>query len=185
MTLSFIEEWVNASPERRRLYAQEGLILSVTEEIWTALERRGWQKQDLAKALGCSNAYVTQLLNGSRNMTLKTLSDIAEALNQRITISLEDKSKPKAWQPMEEPVIQPVRPQILGRVCKLTMDPRHSSIRLFRKAASELLCKHALVLPEEIKEVPFSETRTTVGIMVLPYFTLGITVLPYLRTGNT
>jgi hypothetical protein len=26
------------------------------------------------------------------------------------------------------------------------MDPRHSSIRLFRKAASELLCKHALVL---------------------------------------
>jgi hypothetical protein len=34
----------------------------------------------------------------------------------------------------------------LGRVCKLTMDPRHSSIWLFRKAASELLCKHALVL---------------------------------------
>src|SRR5918996_1844088 len=33
----------------------------------------------------------------------------------------------------------------LGRVCKLTMDPRHSSIWLFRKAASELLCKHALV----------------------------------------
>src|SRR5207249_6162253 len=32
----------------------------------------------------------------------------------------------------------------LGRVCKLTMDPRYSSIRLFRKAASELLCKHAL-----------------------------------------
>src|SRR5207237_6116404 len=32
-----------------------------------------------------------------------------------------------------------------GRVCKLTMDPRYSSIRLFRKAASELLCKHALV----------------------------------------
>jgi hypothetical protein len=32
----------------------------------------------------------------------------------------------------------------LGRVCKLTMDPRHSSIWLFRKAASELLCKHAL-----------------------------------------
>jgi hypothetical protein len=34
---------------------------------------------------------------------------------------------------------------LLGRVCKLTMDPRHSSIWLFRKAASELLCKHALV----------------------------------------
>src|SRR5919106_193791 len=37
------------------------------------------------------------------------------------------------------------RSSMLGRVCKLTMDPRHSSIRLFRKAASELLCKHALV----------------------------------------
>src|ERR671918_271021 len=36
------------------------------------------------------------------------------------------------------------RERELGRVCKLTMDPRHSSIRLFQKAASELLCKHAL-----------------------------------------
>jgi hypothetical protein len=40
----------------------------------------------------------------------------------------------------------PVTALVLGRVCKLTMDPRHSSIRLFRKAASELLCKHALVM---------------------------------------
>jgi hypothetical protein len=40
--------------------------------------------------------------------------------------------------------VQNEEEKILGRVCKLTMDPRHSSIRLFRKAASELLCKHAL-----------------------------------------
>ena len=42
---------------------------------------------------------------------------------------------------------------VLGRVCKLTMDPRHSSIRLFRKAASELLCKHALGYTDDSKAV--------------------------------
>ena len=36
---------------------------------------------DLAEAMGRSNAYITQILNGSRNMTLRTLSDIAFALD--------------------------------------------------------------------------------------------------------
>jgi hypothetical protein len=43
------------------------------------------------------------------------------------------------------PYLSDITRSTLGRVCKLTMDPRHPSIRLFRKAASELLCKHALV----------------------------------------
>lgn len=81
MTKSLLENWLDEDNENQRLFAQEGLILEATEAIWEALEERGWNKSQLAEALGTSKANVTQLLNGSRNMTLRTLSDIAFRLN--------------------------------------------------------------------------------------------------------
>ena len=45
-------------------------------------------KADLAKALGQSKAHVTQLLNGGRNMTLRTLSDIAYTMGLRAQVQL-------------------------------------------------------------------------------------------------
>ena len=67
--------------ELKKKIAQESLILDVTESVFEQLEIQGKSKADLAKRMGRSNAYVTQILNGSRNMTLRTLSDIAFALN--------------------------------------------------------------------------------------------------------
>ena len=65
----------------KKKIAQEQLILDVTESVFEQLEIQGKSKVDLAEAMGCSKAYVTQLLNGSRNMTLRTLSDVAFALD--------------------------------------------------------------------------------------------------------
>lgn len=96
-----LEAWVNESDENRRLYAQEGLILGVTEEIWTAMNRRGLNKQQLAERLGTGKSHVSQLLNGARNMTLRTLSDIAEALGQHIEIMLHNKEDEALWKPMD------------------------------------------------------------------------------------
>jgi transcriptional regulator with XRE-family HTH domain len=76
-----LEKWAEQSDEHARIYAQEGLILDVTEAIWEQMDKAGLKKKDLAKMLGKSPAYITQLLNGSRNMTLRTLSDIAYAMN--------------------------------------------------------------------------------------------------------
>ncbi len=65
--------------EARKL-AEETYILSVTEEIWKIMERNQMSKADMARSLKCSKAHVTQLLNGGRNMTLRTLSNICTVL---------------------------------------------------------------------------------------------------------
>ena len=71
----------NRDANLKKEIAQEQLILDVTESVFEQLEIQGKTKADLAQAMGRSNAYITQLLNGSRNMTLRTLSDIAFALD--------------------------------------------------------------------------------------------------------
>ncbi|WP_114282519.1 helix-turn-helix domain-containing protein [Acidiferrobacter thiooxydans] len=92
------DQWLEESEDNRKVYAQEGLILDVTESIWGVLEKRGWNKKTLADALGTSRAHVTQLLDGSRNMTLRTLSDIAFSLHMRVNVRLCDESATNAWE---------------------------------------------------------------------------------------
>lgn len=104
-----LDKWVNESPENQRLFAQEGLILDITEEIWAAMEWRGINKQQLADRLGTGKSHVSQLLNGARNMTLRTLSDIAGALEQQIEILFHNKEDEALWKPVNPGVI-PVRP---------------------------------------------------------------------------
>lgn len=77
---------------RRRakvLYRQEALILDVTESIWKLLKKRKMNKVMLAKKLGCTQPHVTKLLNGGRNMTLRTLANIVGALDGEVTIKLK------------------------------------------------------------------------------------------------
>ncbi len=71
---------------------QEGLILDVTEQIWERMQSLGLKKQDLADKLDKGKSHVTQLLSGSRNMTLRTLSDIATALDCEVKITIGDGS---------------------------------------------------------------------------------------------
>ena len=74
---------------KKTLTQQEATILEVTEEIWRVMANTKTTKADLARTLKCSKAHVTMLLNGGRNMTLRTLSDIAQALGYTIIIKLE------------------------------------------------------------------------------------------------
>ena len=86
------ETWVKrqtATPEARRLYEEERLILWATEAIAETIEEQGRTRADVAKALGTSRPNVTQLLNGSRNMTLRTLAALAHACGMRADITLE------------------------------------------------------------------------------------------------
>jgi len=99
--MSKLTEWVNASPERERLFAQEQLIVDAAEEIWAAMEKAQKSKADLATALGKSKAFVSQLLTGSRNMTLRTLADIACTLGKRPCIRLLDAHESDAWQAVD------------------------------------------------------------------------------------
>jgi plasmid maintenance system antidote protein VapI len=92
-----LNDWINAEPGRDRLFAQEQLIVAVAECIWQHMEERKVTKADIAAALGKSKAFVTQILNGSRNMTLRTLSDIAFALGAKCEIQLRPRASIDGW----------------------------------------------------------------------------------------
>ena len=77
----FYPEGKDFSNAEERAFARERLVYNVTEDILVALEDRGVSKKELARRLGKSRSYVTQILSGARNMTLGSLSDICFALN--------------------------------------------------------------------------------------------------------
>lgn len=87
--MSTLTQWVHKSPERRRAYAQERLIVDVSEAIHARLQDVALTKADLAKALPSSKSHVTQLLSGSRNMTLRTLATIGHILGCKVVLRLE------------------------------------------------------------------------------------------------
>lgn len=63
-----------------RAFAREELAYKVTEDLLVLMEDMGVSKIELSRRLGKSRSYVTQILGGSRNMTLSSLSDICFAL---------------------------------------------------------------------------------------------------------
>lgn len=77
------------SPEARRLYEQERLVLWVSEALAQAMVESGLSKADLAERLGTSRAHITQVLSGSRNMTLRTVADLAWACDQRAGFQMD------------------------------------------------------------------------------------------------
>ncbi|WP_447875849.1 helix-turn-helix domain-containing protein [Serratia fonticola] len=71
-----------------REMACERLQFNTTEDIILAMQDAGINQSDLARKLGRSKSYVSQLLEGRRNMTLKTLSDIAYAIGAEARVSI-------------------------------------------------------------------------------------------------
>ncbi len=72
--------------EDRRLLAQEGLIFDVSQLIWEVMEQSETSRAELARRLGTSKSYITKLLRGYSNLTLRSLSDIFSALGREVVI---------------------------------------------------------------------------------------------------
>lgn len=75
MSKTLIERLIR-TPEEKRLFLQERAIIEVTQLICILMEEEGVSKAELAKRLNTSKANVTQILDGRRNMTIRTVSDI-------------------------------------------------------------------------------------------------------------
>ena len=71
-----------------RAFAREELLYNVTEDLLVIMEDSDISKKELARRLGKSRSYVTQVLSGSRNMTLGSFSDICFALGVKPQIHL-------------------------------------------------------------------------------------------------
>ncbi|MHB8376504.1 MAG: helix-turn-helix domain-containing protein [Dehalococcoidia bacterium] len=70
----------------------EWLLLDLEEQIWAAMQAQGIARSELAERLGTSRAFVTKLLSGHENLTLKTLVRVANALE----IKVELRMRPRA-----------------------------------------------------------------------------------------
>ena len=79
-------------PEYRKLYALEGLIADTAQLIWDLLEHRNLKQADLARLLNKTPAFVSQLLNGKANMTVRTLAEVVYALGATVKIDALDAS---------------------------------------------------------------------------------------------
>jgi transcriptional regulator with XRE-family HTH domain len=82
------ERFESSGADQRRLLRQEELILDATETICMVMSENNISRSELAKRLGKSRAFVTQILSGGRNLTLRTLSDVADALDCRTRITM-------------------------------------------------------------------------------------------------
>ena len=69
--------------------AKGELIMDVTESICAILEQKNMDRQELAKNMHKSKGYISQLLNGDRNMTLATLAEICHALGCTPSIKIK------------------------------------------------------------------------------------------------
>lgn len=111
MVRDYIDQWLEESEENRRLYAQEELIVEASDCICDELERQNLSRATLAERLGRSKAYVTQMLNGSRNMTLRTLADAAYALGKHVRIQFEDPDESENW--TDDAAVTPYRRKLM------------------------------------------------------------------------
>jgi transcriptional regulator with XRE-family HTH domain len=74
--------------EKHEDYWISKLILNFTEELYRAMKAKEINKAQLAKKVGTSAAYITKVLRGDANFTLKTMCRLAKAVGENLQIGL-------------------------------------------------------------------------------------------------
>lgn len=72
-------------------YELYGVLLEFTEQMAQALIAQDLKRSELAQRLGTSRAWVTKLLDGQENMTLKTMVRVANALDMDLNVMLKQR----------------------------------------------------------------------------------------------
>jgi transcriptional regulator with XRE-family HTH domain len=62
------------------------VIAAAIDKVTSTLTKRGMIHKDLADRLGISQQRMSQILSGRYNVTVKTLTRIADALNLKLKI---------------------------------------------------------------------------------------------------
>ena len=76
--------------EGMKLFQQERLILEVTELLHSVMNEKKVKRSVLAKMLGRSRGRITQILDGSENLTLRTVADAFTAMGKMLCIKASD-----------------------------------------------------------------------------------------------
>jgi transcriptional regulator with XRE-family HTH domain len=89
-------ERAEADPERRLNLRREELILEVTEALVNAMVEAGIMRAELARRMGKTRGFVTQVFEGGRNLTLGTIAEIADALDCKVEVRVVSRKKASA-----------------------------------------------------------------------------------------
>jgi transcriptional regulator with XRE-family HTH domain len=87
MKKTILDKW-KEDPEFAKLLAREDLIMEATETICDLLETDKILRKELAKRLGKTEGFISQLLGGDRNLTLQTIADIFHVLGYRVKLQV-------------------------------------------------------------------------------------------------
>ena len=98
-------------PEFRRLLSIEALVAEAAEVIARLMDEQNVNKADLARRLNKSRAWVTQLLGGKANMTVRTLAELAYALGAEVKL----RAQPPSWKASGKPIGAALSQEALAR----------------------------------------------------------------------
>lgn len=82
---SWLDERLD-DPKFRELFEQEELSLRFIDQIEAALDDQNLKRSELAAKLGKSRSWVTQALRRGRNLTIKTMVELAQGLDLDLDI---------------------------------------------------------------------------------------------------
>src|SRR5687768_11308399 len=85
MKKTLVEEYVE-DKTHMRLFQQERAILEVTQLIESTMDELGVNRTQLAAKLGQSKGWVTQLLDGEKNKTIRTVADVFAVLGREFCV---------------------------------------------------------------------------------------------------
>jgi transcriptional regulator with XRE-family HTH domain len=83
--------WFERTADRQRAFAEEGLVLDAAELVAKAMEERGISQAQLARLLEVKDSEITQRLRGKRNLTLRTLASMMNAMNFDVRLVKRDR----------------------------------------------------------------------------------------------
>lgn len=76
------------SPEEQVEHRAQMLSYIFLSEAQKALDRNGWTRKQLAKEIGISASYLTQLFRGDRLLNFKTVAKVEAALEIRFEFNV-------------------------------------------------------------------------------------------------
>jgi DNA-binding Xre family transcriptional regulator len=86
-TEKWFKDKLEAFREDAEFYAEE-LILDLTEQVVVAMKELGVNRTELAARMGVSKAFITKLLRGNTNITLRTMASLARSLGCNVNINV-------------------------------------------------------------------------------------------------
>ncbi|MCL6271225.1 helix-turn-helix domain-containing protein [Sansalvadorimonas sp. 2012CJ34-2] len=118
--MSILDQWLEESADNQIVLDEESLILEIAEQFWQQLSESDTSKAELARRMGISKARVSKLLDGSNNLTLRKIANMATALKLNVNFTLEpaESNEGETWE--QERVVS-------SSGCKIYKFPKPSS----------------------------------------------------------